>query len=61
MPHAHISLVTLGVTGAFNGSFATPGRTLSGVVGPGSYTLSVSAANPCGASATTATQTVIVP
>ena len=52
---------TLGVTGAFNGSFATPGRTLSGVVGPGSYTLSVSAANPCGASATTATQTVIVP
>jgi hypothetical protein len=49
------------VTGAFAGSFGTPGRTLSGTVGPGTYQLSVAAQNACGASAFTAAQTVVVP
>ncbi len=51
----------LGVTGAFAGGFATTGRALSGTVGPGSYTLSVIAVNPCGASAASPPQTVVVP
>lgn len=52
---------TLNVTGAFGGSFGTPGRGLSGVVGPGTYHLSVAAQNACGGSAATAVQTVVVP
>lgn len=52
---------TLQVTGAFTGSFATTDRMLSGMVGPGSYTLAVSSTNPCGTSALTAPQTVVVP
>lgn len=52
---------TLQVTGAFTGSFGTTDRTLSGVVGPGSYTLAVASNNPCGTSAATAPQTVVVP
>ncbi|MCC7180517.1 MAG: cadherin-like domain-containing protein, partial [Acidobacteria bacterium] len=51
----------LNVTGAFGGSFGTPGRTLSGAVGPGTYHLSVSAANACGSSAATPVQAVVVP
>jgi len=51
----------LNVTGAFAGAFGTPGRTLSGSVGPGTYHLSVSAANACGSSAATPVQTVVVP
>ena len=51
----------LNVTGAFGGSFGTVGRGLSGVVGPGTYHLSVAATNACGSSAVTATQTVVVP
>ena len=50
----------LTVTGSFNGSFSTPGRTLSGTVGPGSYTIGVQAVNPCGRSAATSVQTVVV-
>ncbi|MCC7125757.1 MAG: cadherin-like domain-containing protein [Acidobacteria bacterium] len=49
------------VTGAFNGTLGTPGRSLSGFVGPGAYNLSVVAINPCGASAPTAVQTIVVP
>jgi hypothetical protein len=49
------------VTGTFAGSLPTIGRALSGTVGPGSYTVSVSALNGCGASANTAPQTVVVP
>jgi trimeric autotransporter adhesin len=52
---------TLNVNGSFAGSFGTPGRTLSGTVGPGTYQLAVAAQNPCGASAFTAPQTVVVP
>jgi hypothetical protein len=55
------TLYVLNVTGAFIGAFATSGRTLSGTVGPGSYTLSLYAANACGASANTPPQTVVVP
>lgn len=51
----------LQVTGAFVGGFATPGRALSGTVGPGTYTFRVVAANPCGASAVTPPQTLEVP
>jgi len=51
----------LNVTGSFVGGFATTGRALSGTVGPGSYTLSVVAVNPCGASAGSPPQTVVVP
>ncbi|MGE0360320.1 MAG: BACON domain-containing carbohydrate-binding protein [Vicinamibacterales bacterium] len=51
----------LQVTGSFVGGFATTGRGLSGTVGPGSYTFRVVAANPCGASAATPPQTVVVP
>jgi hypothetical protein len=51
----------LSVSGGFTGSFATLGRTLSGTVGAGTYHLRVGAVNACGASATTETQTVVVP
>jgi hypothetical protein len=46
---------------AFAGTFATPGRTLSGAAGPGSYQLNVAAVNACGASAATPSQTVVIP
>ena len=58
--HAATSYV-LQVTGAFVGAFPTSGRALSGVVAPGTYHLSVVAANPCGASAATPMQVVVVP
>ena len=49
------------VTGAFNGTIPLATRGIAGAVGPGSYTVSVSASNPCGSSAFTPTQTVVVP
>jgi hypothetical protein len=51
----------LNVGGSFAGSFVTGARAMSGAVGPGTYTLNVTAINPCGASAATATQSVSVP
>lgn len=51
----------LNVAGSFVGSFAIPGRTLSGVVGPGSYTLNVAATNPCGQGLPSPAQTVVIP
>lgn len=48
----------LNVTGSFVGSFPTPGRSLSGAVAPGTYHISVTALNGCGASTATAAQTV---
>jgi hypothetical protein len=51
----------LNVSGAFVGSFATPTRSMSGTVGPGTYVFSVTAINPCGGSAATPTQSVTVP
>jgi hypothetical protein len=49
------------VTGAFTGEFVLQARSLAGAVGPGSYTLTVTATNPCGASAPSAAQTVTIP
>jgi hypothetical protein len=49
------------VTGSVVTSIQTPTRALSGGVGPGSYSFSVVALNPCGASAATPVQTVVVP
>ena len=49
------------VGGSFFGSLPTVARELSGAPGPGSYSLSVTAINACGASAPTATQTVVIP
>jgi hypothetical protein len=51
----------LNVTGSFNGALPFATRGLSTPVPPGSYTFSVSAMNACGASASTTTQTVVVP
>ena len=51
----------LNVSGSFVGSFGTAGRGLSGTVGPGSYTINVVAANPCGNGPATAPITVTVP
>jgi Hydrazine synthase alpha subunit middle domain len=52
---------TLNVTGAFTGSVGTTERSLSGTVGPGTYTLAVVANNACGTSGATPSQTVVVP
>jgi choice-of-anchor C domain-containing protein len=51
----------LRVRGAFAGDFPTALRALSGAAGPGSYTLSVYAANACGNSPPTAPQVVAIP
>jgi hypothetical protein len=52
---------TLSVSGSFNGSFSTTGRAMSGVVGTGSYSLSVVATNACGSSVASPVQVVTVP
>jgi hypothetical protein len=49
------------VAGTFTGDFPTTGRSVSGAVAPGSYSLSVRATNVCGLSAPTAVQTVSIP
>lgn len=49
------------VTGSLVGSLPTTARAIGGAVGPGSYTLSVTAINVCGASPATDSQTVVVP
>jgi Tol biopolymer transport system component len=49
------------VTGAWTGTFVTTDRDVSGTLGSGAYTLSIVAINPCGASAATSPQTVVVP
>ena len=48
-------------TGAVAGTVPLTARWLSGAVPPGSYTLTVTALNPCGASAPSPPQTVVVP
>jgi Tol biopolymer transport system component len=48
------------VTGGWLGSFVTAARQVAGAAGPGSYTLSLIAVNPCGASAASAPVTVVV-
>ena len=49
------------VTGSYVGQIPTGQRTLSGAVGPGSYTVSVQATNACGSSQPTSPQTVVIP
>ena len=49
------------VTGTLNSTFTTSERALSGTVGPGTYNVSVTAINDCGASASTAPVAVVVP
>lgn len=51
----------LTVSGSFVGIFPTTARAMSGTVGAGTYTFSVVAINPCGASAPTPAQTVTIP
>jgi Tol biopolymer transport system component len=48
------------VIGEASTGVITPARSVSGTVAPGSYTLSVVAANACGVSAGTAPQTIVV-
>jgi hypothetical protein len=57
---AHAGYV-LDVSGAYTGSLPVGDRTISGVVGPGAYTLNVRAVNQCGSSTPSAAQTVVVP
>ena len=49
------------VTGAFVGSIPVAARRLSGNVGPGSYTITVTSRNSCGSSAPSPPVTVVVP
>jgi hypothetical protein len=51
----------LSVSGALQGEFPTTIRTLSGVVGRGTYELRVRATNPCGSGPASPVQTVTVP
>jgi predicted phage tail protein len=48
------------VTGSYIGTLTTSARTLSGAVAPGTYSVSVIATNPCGASAPTAARTLAI-
>lgn len=51
----------LSVSGAFTGVFVLPVPDISGAVGPGSYTLTVTTTNACGDGPTTPAQTVTIP
>ena len=51
----------LSATGTYAASVPTPLKALSGPVPPGTYVLTLAAANPCGQSGPTAAQTVVVP
>jgi hypothetical protein len=50
----------LNVTGTFTGTLPIGGRFHNGIVAPGTYSFTVSATNPCGTSAPSAMQTLIV-
>jgi hypothetical protein len=49
------------VTGSYNGIFPVSSRGFAAPAPPGSYNLSVRAANACGACPSTAFQTVVIP
>ena len=51
----------LRVTGAFTGSVPTAERTLSGTVGPGTYSIGIAAANACGEGPSSVAQSISVP
>ncbi len=52
---------TVNVTGAYVGSVPATTRSLSGSVGPGSYTIAVTSRNSCGSSVSSSPITVVVP
>lgn len=56
-----VGFYVVSVTGAFTGSFTLPVRTLATPVASGSYTVSVASVGPCGTSAPSAPQTIVVP
>ncbi len=58
---AAVTTYVIHASGAVTGSLPTSSRSLSGTVAPGTYTLSVVAANECGTSAPTEVITVTVP
>ncbi len=58
---AAVTSYVLDVSGAFTGALPTTSRSLAVPVGAGSYSVRVAAAGPCGTSAFTAPQTVVVP
>ena len=49
------------VSGSWSGAIPVTSRALTGTVGPGTYTISVVAANPCGVGAATAPRVVTIP
>jgi hypothetical protein len=49
------------VTGTIVGEIAVTERAVSGVVGPGDYTVSIIATNPCGSGAATTAATMRIP
>jgi hypothetical protein len=51
----------LTVSGAVAATIPVAHTSLSGAVGPGTYTISVAATHPCGASAPTSSHTVAIP
>jgi hypothetical protein len=51
----------LNVSGAFVGAIPTTGRSLSGTVGAGTYTFSVTAVNACGSSTPSTSQSATIP
>jgi len=58
---AAVTSYVLAVSGAFNGALPTSTRSLAVPVGPGSYSVRVASVGPCGTSAFTSPQTVVVP
>lgn len=58
---AAVTSYVLDVSGAFTGALPTTSRSLAVPVGAGSYTVRVASVGPCGTSAFTAPQTVVVP
>jgi hypothetical protein len=58
---AAVTSYVVHATGAITGSFPFTARTFSAPVPPGGYTVSVASVGPCGTSAPTAAQTVVVP
>ncbi len=49
------------VSGAFAGNVRTPARHVEGTVGPGTYVLTVAAANACGISPPSPSRTIVIP
>ena len=49
------------VSGTHTGTFTTTDRFLSGMAGPGAYTISVAGANACGVGTATAPLTIVIP